>query len=225
MACACGAKNYKKGVLLEVVKEVLPTRAYEWNKLLTCIKRDPELHNKDDIKCHWVEKLCNKFKKPSGSAGGAHDFVLVCQRVQAKIHKKCESTLMGAHSDEENEDEFRSNVEYKEEASSESEEESKQEGEEDGGTEEVENVDVLTVPALPLIQNQDDSLQHDIVAICDNDVGEDIGNVDQPAVCTAANVAILNEVMPVDNIITMKGAATVQGNEICWHALKLHHCS
>ncbi len=218
MACACGAKNYKKGVLLEVVKEVLPAGAYELEQVADLYKErsgEKEFHAKDDIKCHWVEKLCNKFKKPTGNAGGAKDFILRCQRVQAKIHKKCESTLMGAHSDEENEDESGSNVEYEEEASFESEEESKQEGEEDGGTEEVKNVDVLTVPALPLIQNQDDSLQHDIVAICGDDVGEDIGDVDQPAICTAANVAIPNEAAPVDNVTTMKEAITVQGNEIC----------
>ena len=49
--------------------------------------------------------------------------------------------------------------------------------------------------------------------------------MDQPAVCTAADDAIPNEPAAVDNVPTMKDAATVQGNEICWHALKLHHCS
>ena len=33
MACSHGAKNYKKVVLLEVEKEVLPTGAYKWEQV------------------------------------------------------------------------------------------------------------------------------------------------------------------------------------------------
>ncbi|KAL7483386.1 hypothetical protein ACHAW6_009035 [Cyclotella cf. meneghiniana] len=186
------------------------------NKLQTCIKRDPVRRKfakrMASSATGWKSCAIN-LRSLLGVQGCANDFVLACQRVQAKIHKMCKSTLIGAHSDEENEDESGNDIEYKEEVSSESEEESKQEGVEDGGTEEVENVDVLTVPGLPLIQDQDDSLQHDIVAICGDDVGEDIGDVDQPAICTAANVATPNEAAPVNNVTTMKEAATVQDKD------------
>ena len=102
---------------------------------------------------------------------------------------------------------------------SKSEEDSKQEKEEDCGTEEVENVPDLAVPVLPSIENQDYSLQYTIAAVCDYDVGEGIGDENQPAVCTAADVAILNEAAAVDNATPLKDAAAVQGNELCWHAL------
>ena len=53
---------------------------------------------KDDIKHQWVEKMCNKFKKPTGGAGGTKDLIIQCQQVQKMIHKKSESSLLGAHS-------------------------------------------------------------------------------------------------------------------------------
>ena len=101
-----GAKNYKKEVLLEVVKEVLPTGAFSWEQVCALYKeraKEEELRDKDDVKRHWNEKMCNKFMKPTGSAGGARDFILRCQKVQALIHKKCESSLMGGHSEDDDE--------------------------------------------------------------------------------------------------------------------------
>ena len=44
--------------------------------------------------------MCNKFMKPTGSSGGTKDLILQCQKVQALIHKKYESNLMGGHSEE-----------------------------------------------------------------------------------------------------------------------------
>ena len=99
---------------MEVVKDVLPAGMYEWEQVAnlynerSCVR---DICDKDDIKRHWVEKLCNKFNKPTGNAGGAKDFILACQRVQAKIRKRCKSTLMGADSDEENENETSSAIE------------------------------------------------------------------------------------------------------------------
>ena len=55
------------------------------------------------MKRHWNEKMCNKFMKPTGSTGGARDFILRCQKVQALIDKKCESSLMGGHSEDDDE--------------------------------------------------------------------------------------------------------------------------
>lgn len=43
--------------------------------------------------------MCNKFKKPTGKAGSANDFILNCQCVQVRILKKCKSSLMGEDSD------------------------------------------------------------------------------------------------------------------------------
>jgi len=154
MARSRGAQNYKKEVLLELVKEILLSGAYTWEQVANLYQErsgEKDLHDKDDLTRHWVEKLCNKFKKPTGSAGGAKDFILACQKVQAKIHKKCESTLMGARSEEEDVDDSGSDDEYHDAASCESKEESKEEDDGnivDGG---VEN-DKLNVPALPPLE-------------------------------------------------------------------------
>ena len=74
MAHARGAKNYKKEVLLEVVKEILPVQAYAWEEVANLYMErfgENNIRDKDDVKRHFVENLCNKFKKPTGSAGGA----------------------------------------------------------------------------------------------------------------------------------------------------------
>ena len=141
MGRAAGAKNYKKDVLLEVVKEVLPSGAYEWERVCALYKErsgESDLRDKDDVKRHWIEKMCYKFKKPTGNAGAASDFIRRCQKVQALIHKKCESTLMGSHSMEDSDHQDSLDGE-------DSEDEDKSVGEEDGGQDTV-------IPALPPFQ-------------------------------------------------------------------------
>ena len=54
------------------------------------------LHDYEDLKQHWVEKLFNRFKKPIGLMGLAKsDIILRCQRVQAKILEKSNLLVMG----------------------------------------------------------------------------------------------------------------------------------
>jgi hypothetical protein len=48
-----------------------------------------------------VEKLCNKFKKSTGSDGGGNKLILNCQKAQSKIPKKCASSLTGVQSSDE----------------------------------------------------------------------------------------------------------------------------
>ena len=93
-----GAKNYKKQVLLSVVRKVLPTGAYAWQQVAMAYKEqsgERSLHDADDVKRHWTETMCNKVKKPTGNAGPANDFILCCQRVHLKILKKNKALLMG----------------------------------------------------------------------------------------------------------------------------------
>jgi hypothetical protein len=47
------------------------------------------------VKRNFTEKMCNKFKKPIENQGAANNFILHCQRLQRKILKKCETSLMG----------------------------------------------------------------------------------------------------------------------------------
>ena len=96
-----GSKNYKKHALSRVVDEVLPTGPYAWQQVANLYKEqsgENTLRDPLDVKRHWTEKLCFKFKKPTSNGGPAHDFILRCQRVHTKIMKKCKTSLMGGES-------------------------------------------------------------------------------------------------------------------------------
>ena len=45
---------------------MLPAGIYEWEQVANLYKErscESDVRDKDDIKRHWVEKLCNKFHK------------------------------------------------------------------------------------------------------------------------------------------------------------------
>ena len=71
---------------------------FSWEQVATLYKQksgEAELRDKDDVKRHWNEKMCNKFKKPTGKDSATNDFIHLCQRVQLRVLKRCESSLMG----------------------------------------------------------------------------------------------------------------------------------
>jgi hypothetical protein len=52
------------------------------------------------VKRHWIEKCCNKFKKPTGTPGNPkRDMILRCQQIQQRIHAKSSSIIMGVDSE------------------------------------------------------------------------------------------------------------------------------
>ena len=86
-----GAQNYKKEVLLEVMAIFLLQGSNAWEQVATAYKEksgEGELRDKEDLRRHWREKCCNKFKAPTGKTGAANEYILRCQRVQDLIHKK-----------------------------------------------------------------------------------------------------------------------------------------
>jgi hypothetical protein len=57
------------------------------------------LQDHDDVKRYWMEKCCNKFKKPTSTPGDPkRDMILRCQRIQQQIHHKSASAIMGIES-------------------------------------------------------------------------------------------------------------------------------
>ena len=97
-----GSQNYKKEVLLEVVATFLPQGSNSWEQVAAAYKEksgEGEVRGKEDLRRHWGEKCCNKFKTPTDQTGAANEFIFRCQRVQDLIHKKNESSLLGAGSD------------------------------------------------------------------------------------------------------------------------------
>ena len=88
----------KREVLLCVIKTILFTGAYSWEQVANPYNEqscEDTLHDNDDVKRHWTEKMCNKFKKITGKPMAANNFILCCQRVQLKILKKHKTSLMG----------------------------------------------------------------------------------------------------------------------------------
>jgi hypothetical protein len=67
-----GKTNYKVDVLFLVVKEKLPNGAQAWQEVAALYQHwngEMVLWDHDDVKRHWVDKCCNKFKKPMGDPG------------------------------------------------------------------------------------------------------------------------------------------------------------
>jgi hypothetical protein len=95
--------NYKVDVLIPVVEEKLPNGAHAWQEVAALYQaRSGEslLRDHDEIKRHWTDKCCNKFKKPTGSPGDPkRDMILRCQRIHQRILKKSASSIMDADSE------------------------------------------------------------------------------------------------------------------------------
>jgi len=112
-----GRVNYNIPKLIEVIEEKLPQGAMGWQEVSALYQlrtQEDVLRDHEDIKRYWAEKLCNKFKKPTGNPGDpTRDRILRCQRIHQSILAKSSSILMGvassedeysAHDDEESED-------------------------------------------------------------------------------------------------------------------------
>jgi hypothetical protein len=54
----------------------------------------------DNVKRHWIEKCCFKFKKPTGNPGDPkRDMILRCYQIQQQIHAKLALVIMGIDSE------------------------------------------------------------------------------------------------------------------------------
>ena len=99
-----GTANYKVDLLIEVVEEKLPQGTLGWQEVAALYQfrsQEGSLRDYDDVKRHWTEKLCNKFKKPTGDPGDpVCDRILRCQRIHQRILAKSSSVLMGVASDD-----------------------------------------------------------------------------------------------------------------------------
>jgi hypothetical protein len=68
-----GAKNYKNEVLIRCVLDILPNDEYGWQAVALAYQeaaQEDEVRNTDDLKKHWIKKLCNGMQKPTGWQGG-----------------------------------------------------------------------------------------------------------------------------------------------------------
>lgn len=68
MGRATGTSNYNNAVLMGIVSTQLPSGSEGWKNVAILYKQQSNeafARDPDDIKRHWNEKLCNKFKKPT----------------------------------------------------------------------------------------------------------------------------------------------------------------
>jgi hypothetical protein len=98
-----GKANYKVDTLILVVEELLPNGAQSWGEVAALYQShsgELVLWDHDDVKQYWIEKCCNKFKKPTGNPGDPKmDMILRCQQIQERIHNKSASVIMGVESE------------------------------------------------------------------------------------------------------------------------------
>ena len=90
-----GKVNYKVDTLVMAVEELLPNGAQSSAGVAALYQlRSCELilQDHDNVKRYWIEKCCNKFKKPTGTPGDPkRDMTLRCQQIQERIHNKLAS--------------------------------------------------------------------------------------------------------------------------------------
>ena len=102
-----GKVNYKKEVLLQVVREVLPSGALGWEEVSRIYQErssEGERRNGEDVKRHWQEKCCNRFMKPTGAAGDKNDFIYRAQEVHREIMKNNQMSIMSTDNSSDEED-------------------------------------------------------------------------------------------------------------------------
>lgn len=61
---------------MEFMKEILIHGLSGWKLVTNAYNKragEAALHNNNDMKHHLVEKMCNKFKKPTEKAGSSQD--------------------------------------------------------------------------------------------------------------------------------------------------------
>ena len=76
MPRAKGAANYKNDTLINIIAEVLSNNEYGWQAVALVYhekSKEEKQRNTDNLKKHWIKKLCNGMKKPTGKPGGPND--------------------------------------------------------------------------------------------------------------------------------------------------------
>ena len=99
---AAGIPNYKNDKLILIINRHLPRGDEEWKQVAILYKAasgESVLRTVDSLQANW-KKLCNGFKKPTGSSGNNTDRIHMCNAIQRKIYTKSGASTLGASSAE-----------------------------------------------------------------------------------------------------------------------------
>jgi hypothetical protein len=105
-----GTTNYNNEIFISIVNAIKPAGAEAWRRVAILYQQEtkeasPRDH--EDLKRHWTEKLCNKFKKPTGKSGeAATDRVFRCQLIQKAIQEEAAAVMMGGSDSEDVEEDY-----------------------------------------------------------------------------------------------------------------------
>ena len=83
--------NYQNTVLLDIIGEVMPAGALQWETVAARyfeISGEAAPRDADAIKRHFNDKLCNGGKKPTGQGGSKTDLILRAQRIKLSIYQR-----------------------------------------------------------------------------------------------------------------------------------------
>lgn len=90
--------NYKKAILLSVVRKELPCGASGWNTVAYKYhdkSKEEEMRDPDAIKTYFNQTMCNNMKKPTGKSGDKPDPIYQAQEVANMIMRKASSNSVG----------------------------------------------------------------------------------------------------------------------------------
>jgi hypothetical protein len=90
-----GSVNYKPTVVIRLVNAALPASTVAWNEVAEQYQAETgRVTRGDDLKRYWIETLCDKFKKVTGSSAPA-ERVRQCQDIHRRLTEKECAMSMG----------------------------------------------------------------------------------------------------------------------------------
>jgi hypothetical protein len=98
MGRAKGAVNYQNKVLIPIISQMLPNSSLGWQAVAIAYhekSKESAVHDGEAVKTHWVKKLCNGMKKPTGKTGENGDRIHECIEIERRIMEKTHSGMLG----------------------------------------------------------------------------------------------------------------------------------
>ena len=103
-----GAQNYKNKVLIDIVGTILPNGGIGWQAVANAyheVSKEKTVRDPNDLRRHWIKKLCNNMNKPTGRTGEPGDRIHRCMAIEKKIMNKTNSGMLGlGFSDDDDDD-------------------------------------------------------------------------------------------------------------------------
>jgi hypothetical protein len=87
MGRAKGAVNYQNPVLINIISQILLNSSLGWQAVVIAYhekSKESAVRDGEAVKTHWVKKLCNGMKKPTGKTGENGDRIHECIEIERR---------------------------------------------------------------------------------------------------------------------------------------------